>query len=292
MGLFNMLNKSKTKSENKEHPNKGIPKNEDALEPVHMDLSLTEILYNSNDYAARNILAENNKDTLNILDTDSIPDCKYKYMDNVITMNVINYISAIGKESFRNCDSLQSFTIIPPLDNLIIDDFAFCEDRNLTYFNCPNITFLKLGKSAFSGCHSLKSIILNGLKEIEENTFLLNTSLDKVDIQTVTSIKNGAFQQCNSLKHIDFSNNLKNIDSFAFCNCDLEELTFPSSLQFIGGYAFEDNFNLVHVYFEHTNDDNIELGSNIFNHCKNVIIHTDNDYIYNYCKENDYNVVR
>jgi hypothetical protein len=296
MGLFSILSKNKSESKNNNSVNKNNTNvgsvDEFKTPPIHRDLALTDVMFNTNDYAAKNILSEDNKETLNILDTDFIVDCKYKYMDNVVTMNILNYISSIGRESFRNCDSLRSFTIIPPIDNLSIDDFAFCDDKNLIHFNCENSTFSKIGKNAFSNCNSLQKIVLKGLSKIEENTFLLNTSLTDVDIENVVSIKNGAFQQCNSLQNIEFSKSLKNIDSFAFCNCDLLTLTFPHTLKFIGGFAFEDNFNLTDIYFEHTNEDIIELGSNIFNHCKNVIIHTDNDYIYEYCQENDYTVVR
>lgn len=63
-----------------------------------------------------------------------------------------------------------------------------------------------IGASAFADCSALKSVTLGG----------------------VTDIKNNAFNNCKSLRQIDFPKALKNIGKFAFANTSVYKAAFAS----------------------------------------------------------------
>lgn len=244
-------------------------------------------------YINNNILSEDNNDILNVLDIDYIDDYKYKYMDKVTVINLLSYVSNIGKESFSFCEELTDFNFTAECDNLTINDFAFQYCYKLKHFNFKgNIS--KLGQGAFSNCKCLESINLTGLDIIDMNAFLLANSLSNVIMPDVEIIKSGAFLFCKSLSNINLqaSTKLHTIESFAFSGCNLQKLTIPNSVRYIHGYAFENNFNLTDVYFETNKDSIIDLGEDIFKNNKNVIIHTQNKDIVEYCKKFKYNYTR
>lgn len=231
----------------------------------------------------------NEQEVVNLVDTDSIPDFKYKYLDNVKVINLLNYINKIGKESFKHCTNLEKIIFTADVDDLEISNNAFENCISLKEF-VFNGKFKSLGESVFSNCAELEKINLNGLRTITTNCFLLDFALTEVIMPSVTAINSGAFYGCKSLKEINLGNSLKCIDSFAFSNCALTELHLPKSIKCINGYAFEDNFKLKDVYFEHNPEDDIELGVYIFHHCKDVCIHTNNKNVIEYCKANNYSV--
>lgn len=240
-------------------------------------------------YINNNILSDKNNGVLNVTDIDYIDDYKYQYMDKVEAINLLHFIQKIGKSSFKECSTMTKFTIIPPVNDLIISDSAFEYCSNLQQFNV-NGNISMLGENAFAHCSNLESIILNGLKEIAPNAFLFNSKLKTVQMPNVTHIGAGAFQYCSSLNDFGRCVNLREIDSFAFSNSGLSKLIIPSSIMYIGGYAFENNFNLTDVYFE-TNNTQIDLGDDIFKNNKNIVIHTQNKSIIDYCKKYKYNYV-
>ena len=288
MSLFKFSNSKKlphVKNVQRKHSSytiKSIQEDKEVYRDTEEDISINYININMNSDL-------NKQEVANLIDTDSIPDYKYKYLDNVKVINLLNYIDNIGKESFKHCTNLEKIILAANPDNLIINNGAFENCISLKEFIFEG-KFKYIGENAFSNCASLEKINLNGLTVVESNCFLLDFALKEVTMTSVTDINPGAFLGCKSLDNIKLCDNLNCIDSFAFSNCGLTELHLPKSLKCINGYAFEDNFKLKDVYFEHDTLDDIDLGTEIFKHCSNVYIHTKNKKVIDYCKNNRYNV--
>lgn len=100
-----------------------------------------------------------------------------------------------------------------------IDGGAFSYNLKLTSVSFTKAIHLKsIGKGAFQGCSSLKSLVLT---------------------PSVTSIGQSAFQGCTSLKSLDLGETITTIPAQAFYECTaLEEIKIPDNISSIGYYAF------------------------------------------------------
>ena len=95
--------------------------------------------------------------------------------------------------------------------------------------------------SAFSGCHSLKSIVIpNGITKIVDTMFMNCSSLESVTIpESVTEIGHSAFSGCSSLTSVKLPAGLTCIGDSAFYNCQsLKSIDIPESVTEIGNGAF------------------------------------------------------
>ena len=286
MGLFNRKPKMNTSTVYENIINE-INDNEaeQEVEPEIGTYQLTDEDISVN-YINNNILSEDNKEVLNVMDTDTILSYKYQYMDNVKVINILNYVNSIGNDTFKECTNVNTINFTAPIKGLCLGNNTFANCNKLENINF-NGSFSAIGECCFEHCENLKSINLAGVDTIPDNAFLFNISLTDVIITNVQYIKPGAFMYCKSLSDINFKScyNLLSIGAFAFSNCNLHTIIIPSTVKLIEGYAFEDNFNLTDVYFE--NNTRIQLEDDIFKHCDNVTIHTTNKYIISYCKENN-----
>lgn len=87
--------------------------------------------------------------------------------------------------------------------------------------------------------------ITYNVKAIGNNAFRDCKNLTGVVIpESVTSIGSCAFEFCSSLTRITGGENIRNIGAYAFQYCDIEDLHIPSSLEYIGDYAFTHNYRL------------------------------------------------
>ncbi len=155
---------------------------------------------------------------------------------------------------------------IPEGITSIRDKVFYSYDDNYSGILLESVSFpstLKIiGKNAFSGCHSLKSISnLDGLEKVGDGAFggtgLESVSLpDGCDVgtwvfsgcgqltyvslpKTLTSIPESIFSGCQSLGTVVLPDNYTSIESGAFRGCTaLESFVFPSSLTHIRDDAF------------------------------------------------------
>ena len=117
---------------------------------------------------------------------------------------------------------------------------------------------------AFYECSNLKSITIpNSITSIGVGAFDNCSSLTSITIpNSVTSIDVGAFYECSSLTSITIGNSVTGIGSSAFYKCSsLTSINIPNSVTSIGERAFGG--------------------------CPQLTVYTDNDYVIDYCKEND-----
>ena len=128
-----------------------------------------------------------------------------------------------------------------------IGNFSFQNSAHMISVEIPD-SVRAIGKGAFRNCTSLKSIKLpSSLVRIEE----------------------GAFRGCVSLT-IDSLQNVEQIGSYSFFNCNLLNLSFPNSIRVLGNYAFSENKNLKHVSFDSDATTRVNLGKFLFANCKSL----------------------
>jgi hypothetical protein len=105
--------------------------------------------------------------------------------------------------------------------------------------------------------------------ECDVNVVVGKTVRYKGKKYTVTSIGNKAFADCDSLKSVVITNNVKMIDDYAFANCkNLSSIILPDSMECIGTDVFAGNISL--------NSINVPAGitqisSNLFRGCENLV---------------------
>ena len=150
----------------------------------------------------------------------------------------INYpITHIGKEAFKRYRGLTTVSLGNCLK--VIEDNAFEGCVELVKLDMPNsLETIKGG--AFSSCGFSVVEIADGVKEIGENAFSRNSTLNSVKIgKSVTTIGRQAFSECPALTSVTLGENLKFIKTSAFERCTvLSDIILPSSLQVIDSRAF------------------------------------------------------
>jgi hypothetical protein len=165
--------------------------------------------------------------------------------------DIPNSVTTIGYRAFYYCRSLTSITI--PNSVTTIGGSAFYDCRSLTSITIPN-SITTIGDYAFYGCDSLASITVGSgnTAYASEDGVLFNKSKTEIISypggktgstynipNSVTTIGNGAFEDCSSLTSITIPNSVTTIGDAAFGGCrSLTSITIPNSVTTIGGGAF------------------------------------------------------
>ena len=100
---------------------------------------------------------------------------------------------------------------------------------------------------------------------------LIERTIENIDTELTnetTTIGVSAFQNCTSLKSIEFPNAITTIEKYAFENCtSLTNIQFPESLNTIGVGAFQNCTSLNNLVIP---SKMYELGSSAFSGCSNL----------------------
>eukprot|EP00985_Skeletonema_marinoi_P007418 scaffold3259_cov71-Skeletonema_marinoi.AAC.2 len=132
----------------------------------------------------------------------------------------------------------------------VIEEDAFYRCEDLVHVETHD-RIRKVGRSAFYGCTSLRSIDLRSVVEIGDGAFkgcesLVDvkfgdkletigicafyecTSLQRLKLPSVITVLAGAFQFCKALTSIEFSERLETIEPYAFSGCErLQRIAIP-----------------------------------------------------------------
>ena len=154
-------------------------------------------------------------------------------------------ITAIKSKAFRKCSSLQEIKLPESTIQLSFGAFSY---SGLEFFRA-NVSAENLGDYLFSGCKSLKKIVL---------------IIEKTDKTTpFISIPDGLCMDCISLEQFVSNATITDYGSFAFYGC--KNLEFPSSLyaKTIGKYAFKDCTRFKQIKLNNVR----EIGEGAFKDC-------------------------
>eukprot|EP00985_Skeletonema_marinoi_P015849 scaffold8298_cov90-Skeletonema_marinoi.AAC.3 len=132
----------------------------------------------------------------------------------------------------------------------VIEDSAFyrCEDlvqvdthdgirkvgRN-AFFGCKSLrsidlrSAVEIGMQAFRGCWNLTDVKFgNKLETIGKWAFDGCTSLERLNLTSIITIKTWIFRSCKALSSIEFCERLEKIEPRAFCDCErLQRIAIP-----------------------------------------------------------------
>ena len=252
----------------------------------------------------------------------TITDCDTSASGEILIPDTLGGypVTNIGSRAFYNCGSLTSITIPDSTTN--IGDYAFSYCKNLTSITLPD-SLISIGYGTFSGCSNLTDIYYDGTEtkwntiSISSNndilaeaiihynplaylTYIVSdgkveiTDCDRsiagdfiipstIDGYSVTSIGNGAFENCIRLASITIPDSVMSIGDYAFygCNC-LASITIPDGVMSIADYAFKYCDRLASITIP---DSVTNIGDEAFDHCNSL-----SSVYYNGTKENWNNI--
>ena len=179
----------------------------------------------------------------------------------LITNLVIpNSVTTIGEYAFYCCSGLTSVTI--PDSVTTIGKYAFADCYKLTSVTIGG-SVITIGDSAFYKCPNLTSFTvvennkayqsINGNLYSKDGTVLVAYACGKTDTSfvvpnTVTTIGDSAFYDCDGLTSVTIPDAVTTIGNYAFYDCDgLTSVTIPDAVTTIGDHAFYDCYKLTSV---------------------------------------------
>ena len=166
-----------------------------------------------------------------------------------VSYNSISYsVTTIGNYAFDQCTGLSSITIPGSVTN--IGSYAFYKCTGLTSISIPS-SVTSIGKYAFTFNSCLYDVNSNnsnysgidGVLYNKNQTTLIQFPVSKTGSfiipSTVTSIRDGAFENCSGLISVSLHNSVTFIGDHAFESCTgLTSFILPNSLTYIGNNAF------------------------------------------------------
>ncbi|MBQ8659097.1 MAG: leucine-rich repeat domain-containing protein [Clostridia bacterium] len=196
----------------------------------------------------------------NGLPVTSIGNYAFSHCSSLTSITISNSVTSIGRDAFAYCSSLTSITI--PNSVTSIGEYAFYNCESLTSIEIPN-SVTSIGRDAFSRCSSLTRIEVGkgntAYRSIDGNLYskdgktLIQYAIGKTATSfttpnSVTSIGNYAFYNCNNLTSVTIGNGVTSIGDYAFYICrSLTSVTIGNSVTSIGYWAFAYCNRLVEV---------------------------------------------
>ena len=218
----------------------------------------------------------------------TITDCKESAKGAITIPSEIDGkpVTSIGYKAFQDCTGLTSITIpnsVTSIENAsLFGVSAFDGCSNLTSINVAS------GNNYYSGINGVlfnkkktelirypegKSqtsyTIPNSVTSIRNEAFDYCTGLTSITLgNSVTSIGYDAFSGCSSLISVSIGNSVTNIPNNAFARCDkLTNVTLGNSLTSIGIEAFYDCNSLTSIIIP---DSVVSIERGAFIYCKNL----------------------
>ncbi len=137
-----------------------------------------------------------------------------------------------------------------------------------------------VGDYAFYGCSRLTEIIVPGYVESVGNyAFAECNRVVRVEfsggavVGMKTEIGEAAFQNMKAMREIVFADGsmVSSLGAYAFAGAEgLRELTIPTTMEYIGDYAFEKAFSLATIEFANGEEGELEFGNYVFSECTNL----------------------
>ena len=200
-------------------------------------------------------------------DVTMIGDDAFNNCDKFTGITLPESVTSIGKKAFYGCDGLTEFIIPDSVTTIGIYAFWYCSSLTSViipdsvttigegaFYNCTSLTSVtipdsvtEIGYDAFYSCSSLQEF--NGKFASEDGRCLIidgvlnyfaPAGLTEYTIpDSVTTIGDYAFFDCNSLTSATIPDSVTTIGKFAFAWCSsLTSITIPNSVTTIEGYAF------------------------------------------------------
>ena len=198
---------------------------------------------------------------------EEIGYCTFSDCKSLTSVALSNTLTTIGGYAFDNCESLTSITIPSSVTSIesAFDGCTFVKEKFINHSSLDaeannywgativdvDIDGLLIRNDTVVACKSYvtNAIIPNSVTSIGDWAFSNCESLTSVTIpNSVTSIGNWAFSSCVSLTSVTIPNSVTSIGEGAFYGCEsLVSVTIPNSVTNIGRMAFYGCKSLVSI---------------------------------------------
>ena len=163
---------------------------------------------------------------------------------SLTSIKLPNKLENFWDNAFNGCTSLNNIVMPSTVVGIHNNVFEGCTSlSNVTF----NDSYTTLGHHVFKNCPLAAVTFPNTLNSIGEYAFE-NTKLNTVDLSNtlITSLPNGCFFICENLSDVKLPKDLTDIGERAFYKSAIASITFPSFLQKIDAWAFQ-NTKLTNV---------------------------------------------
>lgn len=163
---------------------------------------------------------------------------------SLTSIQLPNKLENFWDNAFNGCTSLNNIDMPSTVVGIYNNVFDGCTSLSNVKFNDRYTT---LGHHVFKKCPLAAVTFPNTLNSIGEYAFE-STNLKTVDLSNtqITSLPNGSFFNCQQLNDVKLPIALTDIGERAFYQSAIASITFPSSLQKIDAWAFQ-NTQLTNV---------------------------------------------
>ena len=181
----------------------------------------------------------------------SIESSAFWSCDALMQVEIPNSVTDFGDNAFYGCSALTQVNIPSSVKSIGSSAFSGCS--KLTQVTIPG-SVTSIGEGAFIGCEALTAINVesgnttycseNGVLFNKDKTLLIQYPAGKPETtytipNSVTSIGNSAFYNCDALTQVTIGNGVTSIGNYAFDSCSkLTQVNIPNSVKSIGDFAF------------------------------------------------------
>ena len=220
-----------------------------------------------------------------ILDYDTWPTGILSIPSSVTNGSTTYSVTSIGYEAFSYCSGLTSVTIPNSVTSIGNSAFSYCSGLadvnipnsvtsigNYAFKNVKHITYHGTASGMPWGALSHNGFVEDGFVFSDSTKTILKRYIGSDSIinipNTVTSISDSAFLNCNTITNVTIPNAVTHIGNYAFYDCqNLTNINIPNSVTSIGSYAFYYCNNLTSIDIPNSVT---SIGSYAFYYCRNL----------------------
>jgi len=180
----------------------------------------------------------------------SIGHMAFSYCTNLSDISIPNSVTSIGYEAFHHCSSLTSFNVSKNVTSIGPGVLGGCSNLETIEVDAENTCY-----NSRNNCNAIIDSETNELLAGCKNTIIPDG---------VTSIGHDVFYNCRDLKTVTIPSSVTYIGSYAFAATGITSIVIPNSVTDMGQYSFSGCLDLTSATFS---DGATIIGNAMFSFC-------------------------